>query len=308
MARLRSLSMPSAAPAKLRDADTPVLKERKYPALDIVAQTFYFRKKNLGQLELQANELNGNWHLDNMRITNPDSILTANGEWQNWKQTPVTQIQFDYAVSDIGSTMARLGYPETIKDGEANITGQLNWPGSPHAFSVQMLNGDFKLEAKKGQFLKVKSGVARFLGIISLQTLPRRLTFDFRDLFTNGVAFDQIGANVSIHHGVMRSEDFKLDSPSVLVEIKGETDLHKETQQLSIKATPHMSDTISLAALAGGPAVAGAVFLAQKLFKDPFSKLATERYEIGGTWDHPQEIKESGKNDAVPSADSTASK
>ncbi|MEQ1601752.1 MAG: YhdP family protein [Methylophilaceae bacterium] len=291
--RLQSLVMPVAAPAKLRDADFVLKKERKYPALDIEAKAFSLGKKPLGRLELQANEQNGNWHIEQLRISNADSVLSADGDWQSWKLNPVTQMHFNYAISNVGNALERLGYANTIKDGEADFSGQLNWPGSPHTFDLEALNGDFKLEAKKGQFLKVKSGFGRFLGIISLQSLPRRLLFDFRDLYNDGVSFDNISANVSIKHGVLRSEDFKLESPSALVEIKGETDLHKETQHLNIKATPHMSDTFSLAALAGGPAVAGAVFLAQKLFKDPLSKLAIERYEIVGTWDNPQEVKDS---------------
>lgn len=292
LGRLQSLVMPAATPAKLRDADFVVKKEPKYPALDIEAQTFSFNKKTLGRLELLANEQNGNWHIEQLRIINADSVLTADGDWQSWKLNPVTQIHFKYAISNVGNVLERMAYSNLIKDGEADFSGQLNWPGSPHTFDLQALNGDFKLEARKGQFLKVKSGFGRFLGIISLQSLPRRLMFDFRDVYNDGVSFDKIQANVSINHGVLHSEDFRLESPSALVEIKGETDLYKETQHLNIKATPHMSDTFSLAALAGGPAVAGAVFLAQKLFKDPLSKLAIERYEIVGTWDNPKEVKD----------------
>ena len=36
-----------------------------------------------------------------------------------------------------------------------------------------------------------KVGVGRLLGVLSLQTLPRRLTFDFRDVFSEGFTFGE---------------------------------------------------------------------------------------------------------------------
>ncbi|MDZ4099551.1 MAG: AsmA-like C-terminal region-containing protein, partial [Methylophilaceae bacterium] len=74
-------------------------------------------------------------------------------------------------------------------------------------------------------------------------------------------------------------------------EIKGETDLKKETQHLHVKVTPFVSDSVSLAALIGGPAVAAAAFVAQKILQDPLNKFAAEEYEIVGTWDKPVELK-----------------
>ena len=69
------------------------------------------------------------------------------------------------------------------------------------------------------------------------------------------------------------------------------TNLQKETQQLFVKVMPRISDSISLAALAGGPLVGAIAFLAQKILKDPLNKIASSRYEITGTWDNPKEIE-----------------
>jgi uncharacterized protein YhdP len=59
---------------------------------------------------------------------------------------------------------------------------------------------------------------------------------------------------------------------------------------------PHISDSLSLAALAGGPLVGAVAFLAQKILKDPLNKIASTEYEIIGTWDNPQEINASKSN------------
>ena len=56
--------------------------------------------------------------------------------------------------------------------------------------------------------------------------------------------------------------------------------------------TPYISDSLSLAAFAGGPAVGAAAYIAQKILQDPLNKLAQDEYEIVGTWDNPKEVAE----------------
>jgi uncharacterized protein YhdP len=82
-----------------------------------------------------------------------------------------------------------------------------------------------------------------------------------------------------------------MTGPAADVEMKGETNLQKETQHLFVKVMPLISDSLSLAALAGGPLAGAVAFLAQKVLKDPLNKIISTEYEITGTWDNPQEVK-----------------
>ncbi|MCB5184591.1 TIGR02099 family protein [Methylobacillus gramineus] len=299
VARLKRLLSPSATP------DTAVLRTQgkfsqqgnitEYPSLDIVADSFEFGKKKLGKLELLASEQDDDWSIEKLRISNPESELMAEGEWHNWKRAPNTRLNINWKISDLGQTLERFGYPSTIKGGTANLTGQLKWPGSPHEFETTLLSGNLQLDVRKGQILKIQPGVGRLFSVLTLQNLPRRLTFDFRDVFSSGFAFDKIGANVSIDNGIMRSDDFRLEGPTALVEMKGETNLQKETQHLRVKVTPYISDSLSIAALAGGPVVGAATYIAQKLLKDPLNQFASSEYEFIGTWDNPVEVKAESK-------------
>ena len=60
------------------------------------------------------------------------------------------------------------------------------------------LSGSFNVNVETGQFLKADPGIAKLLGVLSLQSLPRRLTLDFRDVFSEGFAFDFVRGDVSI--------------------------------------------------------------------------------------------------------------
>lgn len=304
IARLSNLTIPDTAPDRLsaikdNNAETSSQSkqftklEQDYPALDIVANNFEFNNKNFGNLELIAYPQNDNWNIQKLKLSTPDSIMGAEGQWNNWIRSPNTFLNVTWDIKDLGNTLKRFGYPDTIKDGAGTLTGRLHWPGSPQQFDTTRLNGELEFEVRKGQILQVQPGVGRLLGLLSLQSLPRRLTLDFRDLFSNGFAFDKINATVKINQGVMRSDNFAMSGPAADVHIKGETNLQKETQHLFVKVIPRISDSVSLAALAGGPLVGAVAFLAQKILKDPLNKIASTEYEITGTWDNPQEIKSS---------------
>ena len=291
IARLKNLTVPNSSEAKVAAKKDFVKLSKAYPALDVVAENFQLGNKDLGNLELNAFETGDDWIIQKLKITNPDSTLMADGTWHNWTRNPNTKLNFTLNVDNIGRTLKRFGQPDTVKGGEAAIVGQLEWSGSPHQFETDGLNGYFKLSATKGQVLKVKPGVGRLFGLLTLQSLPRRLSLDFKDLFSDGFAFDKISANAKIDNGIMRSDDFFMTGPAAETTIKGETNLKTETQRLNVKVIPHISDSLSLAALAGGPIAGAAAFVAQKILKDPFNKIISSEYIITGTWDKPVEIE-----------------
>ena len=311
IARLKNLIIPANSESKtkessVKDASKKDIRRlnKEYPALDVMAENFQLGNKKLGSLALNAFENNDDWIIQKLKITNPDSTLTADGSWHNWTRNPNTKLNFTLQVDSIGKALKRFGQPDAVKGGEAEITGRLSWAGSPHEFETIGLNGYFKLEAKKGQIVKVQPGMGRLFGLLSLQSLPRRLSLDFRDLFSDGFAFDKITANAKIDSGILRSDDFFMTGPAAEAKIRGETNLKTETQNLKVTVIPHVSDSLSLAALAGGPIVGAAAFVAQKILKDPFNKIASSEYVITGTWDNPKEIESDKDNALKPSSKS----
>jgi len=309
IARLTHLMIPDDSPkSTYANPLLPVIVVNKasaklnqiYPSLDVTAHQFDFKGKSMGGLELVADPQDNNWNIEKFKLINADSTISADGAWSNVYTNPMTRFNVVWEIQDLGKTLQRLGYPDTIKGGEGELKGQLNWSGSPHEFDVLALNGNLKFEVRQGEVLKVQSGVGRLLGLVTLQSLPRRLTLDFKDLFSNGFAFDKIKARVSIDKGIMRSDNFNMTGPAADVDITGETNLKMETQKLKVKVYPHISDSLSLAALAGGPLVGAVAFLAQKVLKDPLNQIASTEYDIIGTWDNPQEVASEKKSQEKP--------
>ncbi|MEQ1772820.1 MAG: YhdP family protein [Burkholderiales bacterium] len=291
VARMKKFIIPAAttvaavAPA----AEKPVASESpQLPALDIVAEHFQMGSKVLGKLELKATPQDRDWRIEQLKLSNPDGILEVDGVWQSWLANPRTNVNVRWNITDVGKTLTRLGYPEGVRRGMAVIGGSLAWNGGPQQLDYPTLSGNFVLQAVKGQFLKMDPGIGKLLGVLSLQSLPRRLSLDFRDVFGDGFAFDEVLGAVKIDRGVVTTENFRINGPSARVAMSGSADINKETQNLQVKVNPHVSDGASIVgALVGGPIAGLAAFIAQKIFKDPLDDLVAFHYNVTGSWVDP---------------------
>ncbi len=275
------------------------------PALDIAVDQFSIGKTNYGKLRLKAvNEGEGQfkqWILRDMQLSNPDATLSAKGEWRREQlgQPRRTRLDFKMDVGNAGKLLDRVGLEKLVRSGSGTVNGRLQWVGPPQSFDYGTMNGELSMDIKNGQFLKAEPGVARLLGILSLQSLPRRLTLDFRDVFSEGFAFDQIFANASVANGVLSTSDFKMRGVSASVLMEGKVDLVKETQDLRAVILPEVNaagGSLVYSVMAANPAIGIASFLAQLVLKDPLSKAFSFEYKVSGTWVDPSIEKVEKRN------------
>ena len=287
-ARMKRLVIPASV-EKVGDAAT---KGRELPALDLIAEQFSYKERALGRLEVAALPVERNWRIDRLRLTNPDGAFTAEGLVQDMAAKPRTRATVHLEVNDIGKFFERLGLPEGVRRGAAKLEGTLAWPGGPQDADYSALAGNLTLDASKGQFVKLEPGIGKLLGILSLQALPRRVTLDFRDVFSEGFAFDRIEGDINIERGTASTKNFRIQGPSARILMSGDVDLVRETQKLHVRVSPSLSDSVSLAgALLGGPVAGVATILAQKILKDPINQIFSYEYNVTGTWAEPQVSK-----------------
>jgi uncharacterized protein (TIGR02099 family) len=287
IARMKTVTIPAALPVA---AETkPAGKPRELPAIDMVAENFVNNAAQLGRLELLATPTPDSWRIEKLRITNPDAVFTAEGMWQTGLTEPRTQISLRLDTPDAGKLLTRLGFPEGVRSAKARLEGALAWIGPPYEFDYPSLSGGLLLEVGRGQFTKLNPGIGKLLGILSLQALPRRLSLDFRDIFSDGLAFDDILSAIKLDRGIASTDSFRIQGPSARIVMAGEVDLARETQKLRVRVSPSVSDGVSIAgALIGGPIAGVAAFLAQKILKDPLDQMVSYEYAVAGTWTEPQ--------------------
>ncbi|WP_372827587.1 YhdP family protein, partial [Polaromonas sp.] len=289
------------------------------PALDIVVEDLELRGKKLGRVEIEAiNRGAGTvareggvreWRLNKLNIIMPEATLTANGNWvavnaqqgagvaasqgaRPGAERRRTVMNFRLDIEDSGELLRRFGMADVIRRGKGRLEGQIAWIGSPLSLDYPSLNGQFNVNVASGQFLKADPGIAKLLGVLSLQALPRRLTLDFRDVFSEGFSFDFVRGDVSITQGLAFTNNLQMKGVNAAVLMEGTADIAKETQNLTVVVVPEINaGTASLIATVINPAIGLGTFLAQYFLRRPLIQAATQEFHIDGTWANPKITK-----------------
>ncbi|MDY0012472.1 MAG: YhdP family protein [Rhodocyclaceae bacterium] len=269
---------------------------RSLPALDVTIQQFTLGDKALGRLGLQAHNRDAIWHLDAVNLVSPEGALNAKGLWRQGRGER-TELDFRVETEDAGHFLTRLGYADALRRGKGAVDGRLEWAGPPTRIDYPSLGGRLNLLVENGQFRKLEPGVGRLLGVLSLQSLPRRITLDFRDVFSEGFAFDRISGSIDVAGGVMRTKDLEIRGPAARVALSGSADVPRETQDLLVRVQPTLSESVAVGAAASlvNPVVGVAAYLAQKVLSDPIEKLFAFEYRVTGHWQDPKVEKLTGQ-------------
>ena len=316
-ARLARLTLASSSAKEVES----LLEEQpaSVPALDIVVDDLELRGKKLGRVEVEAvNRVSGSareWRLAKFNVLLPEGAFTATGNWATLnaqgltttqgadKSTPErrrTVMNFKLDIEDSGLMLARFGMNDVIRRGKGKLEGQVSWVGSPLALDYPTLGGAFTVNVESGQFLKADPGIAKLLGVLSLQSLPRRLALDFRDVFTEGFSFDFVRGDIKIEQGIATTNNLQMKGVNAAVLMEGRADIAKETQDLRVVVVPEINaGTASLIATVINPAIGLGTFLAQLILRRPLIESATQEFHIDGSWLDPKVTRVPHRSDRV---------
>lgn len=270
---------------------------RSMPEIDVAIERLTWKGRQLGSLEMLLSGDGGDVVMQNLKLTNPDGVFSATGRWN--ATADKTQLNTKLEISNAGKIMSRYGYSEGFKDGSGTLESDLTWAGSPADFNYGSLDGKLKLKTGKGRFLQVNPGAAKLLGVLSLQSLPKRISLDFTDVISPGFEFDSITGEATIEHGLLKTNDFKMTGAAAKITLNGQVDLERETQNLKVRVSPTIGDNVSLLSFAAGPAVGVSVLLANKILRDPLDKLVAFDYNVSGSWADPK-VERLGQPKAQP--------
>jgi uncharacterized protein (TIGR02099 family) len=315
VARLTRLTPPPMAEeATANGIAQPAAAVSRWPAVDVVADTLQKKGRALGKLELLAQPSGSDWQIQKLALVSDAGRIDAEGWWRPSANPAQTRLDVVVDVKEAGAFLARFGWPDAVKAAPTRIEGQVSWAGSPGDFDYPSLAGSFRLRSGAGQFTKLDPGVGRLLGVLSLQALPRRISLDFRDVFSEGFAFDSVAGEVRMQSGIMHTDDFRLVGPAAAVNIAGDVDLAGETQQLKVRVQPSLSTGVSAGAAALfianpliGAAVGAGTLLAQKMLNNPLDKLFSYEYAVSGSWDDPV-VTRTGARETSAAASSAAAR
>ena len=315
-ARLARLTVAAAAASDVES----LLDEQptNIPTLDIVVDDFELRGKKLGRLEIdavnrgaQAMARDGGlreWRLNKLGLSMPEGVFNATGNWaavidaglptgsraaaRPLSERRRTTMNFRLDIADSGQLLGRFGMKDVIRRGKGKMEGQVAWLGSPLSLDYPSMTGTFNVNVEAGQFMKADPGLAKLLGVLSLQSLPRRFSLDFRDVFSQGFAFDFVRGDITIQQGIAATNNLQMKGVNAAVLLEGKADIAKETQDIQVVVIPEINaGTASLITAVINPALGLGTFLAQLFLREPLMRAATQQFHIDGTWADPRVTK-----------------
>jgi len=253
----------------------------------------------------------GNWvEIENQQLESPDNgIQTSqkgpvNGtrtktediavhkdtiEFENTAITSVateTTLNFELVTDDIGKLLERWDINPSVKDSSGTLVAETKWQDAPWNFEYSNASANMQLHLNRGYLSEISDGSGRLFSLFNLQSLIRKITFDFKDVYQKGFFYDSIDGTLQLSDGIISTENVSVVGNVADVRMYGKTNLRDETIEQMAIITPHLTSSLPvLAAWAIEPTTGLIVYIINKLM-EPAVEVATQiDYRIHGTFD-----------------------
>ncbi len=192
----------------------------KLPVLQFYCAKLQFNKHDFHKISLELLPRTYGYEIVNFSINNENLILQAQGSWQ-MDNKPITTLTGNINSQNFGKVMTEWGYPNSISRGKGELNFTIQWDGGPMDFDVLKVEGTSHLDLRAGSLTSVNPGIGRIIGLLSLDSIQRRLQLDFSDVISRGFAFDKLVADIKIDPGSVKSDNILINSPSAKIELAG---------------------------------------------------------------------------------------
>lgn len=264
------------------------------PAVDLTIDDFVLYGNRLGTIHLQGSniERGERWNIERLDIRNPHAKLTGSGLWTLKGADRGVRLTAALEVEDLGNLSAYMGYPDRVREGSGTLSASVDWRNFPWIFSFESLDGEARIDFRKGVFEHVNSRSARLLELLSLQSISRLLRLDFRpgNEFQNGFPFTSIAGDFGIVRGVVSTKNLVVASPIAEVLLVGKSDLARKVwdMQADVKPIFDLSGAAVATGFAVNPLLGVGALVTQFLLRTPIERVMTSRYSVTGPWDDPK--------------------
>jgi uncharacterized protein YhdP len=285
---------PASAPANTDNASaTTTVRDEvdpaKIPALTLDIDELRLGDAKLGVAKVRTRPTAAGMRIEQLQTRTPKQRIDLSGDWAGKGAAANTRLKLDIGSDDFGALLASFGMASRLAGGEGKVTFEAGWPGKPVEFKLDGLEGSLLLDVREGRLLEIEPGAGRVLGLLSLAQLPRRLTLDFRDLFSKGFAFNELKGAVHFGNGQARSDKLVIDGPAATIDISGAANLHAQSFDQTIEVRPKTGNLLTaIGAVAGGPVGAAIGAAANVVLNKPLGSLASKTYRVTGPWKEPK--------------------
>lgn len=272
---------------------------RTFPSISLDVAELVVAGEHWGSLGFDLHSDSRGAHFQNLRGRlrgvglGGDDDAANRFDWLRSAGGDSSQLQGVFSIRDFASVLSQWGFPKIMEAERARVDIGLAWPGAPDTWQLASSEGDVAFDFDDGRFLRASdtaSGALRILSIFNMANIVRRLKFDFRDVFSSGIAFDSMRGQLLIADQHLNLQTpLVIKGPSSAFQMTGSVDMENEVPDLRLVATlPIGSNLPWLAALVGGLPAAAGVYVVSKVFEEEVDSFSSAVYDISGTLQKPE--------------------
>ncbi|QJR81294.1 TIGR02099 family protein [Alteromonas pelagimontana] len=258
--------------------------------------------KDLGEVTLDVARAPDGMHIRQLQTSGKYGRFDATGHWLFEGEKNTTHLEGNLASQDVGMMLQTWGINSGIKDSAAALQFNVDWPESPMDISLQTVAGNIQWSLTDGYLSELSDKGSRILTIFSLNSLIRKLSLDFRDVFAKGFFYDDMHGTLQIADGRAKTRDTEIDGGAGEIVIKGYTDLVSKELNYNVVFTPNVTGNLPFLVyfLATPPTALAALALDQMLTSAKV--ISNVNYRVTGTLDNPRfdELGRDSKDITLP--------
>lgn len=269
---------------------------RSIPAISIIADDVRYQEQHFGRVAIDVIPIQAGLSIKQLHMKSEVASLTASGDWTGTADRNRTRLQGILQTSNVSAFLNAWGMASSNLIGSGgDVNFNLNWPSAPFNPTLANLAGNLSLKLTRGRIINLgestdaKMGIGRLLNLLSLQSIPRLLTFDFGGLFAQGYSFDYLRANSTFQNGNALIKELVVDGSVARVEVTGRIGLIAKDYDIQLNVTPYVTGSIPVvAAIAVNPLAGVAAWAVEKVARGAVSHVTTYKYAITGPWANPE--------------------
>ncbi|WP_199610771.1 YhdP family protein [Flocculibacter collagenilyticus] len=273
------------------------------PPITFSCRDCRWKEYDLGKVNFALKRDKNSLSIDNLTVYRTRNSLAGRLKWQLTEQGSNTAITARLLSDDFGELLSGYQLTSSIKDSDADIRVNASWQDAPYEFAYEKLNGETVWKMGEGHLTEVSDKGARLLSILSLDSLFRKLRFDFRDVFSKGLFYNSFNGSMQVVNGVASTKDTKIDGIAADISIKGKTDLQSKEMSYDLSVAPKVTSSLPiLVAFMTTNPITGLATLALDKMIESANVISEIKFKLTGTIDKPNlvEVKRFSKDVNLP--------
>jgi uncharacterized protein (TIGR02099 family) len=268
---------------------------KSLPSISFKADDMKYNDMPFGKVSFNALSNGSKMEIQSLRIVSPRINLQAEGDWSLKGDGTQTHLKGSARSDRVSELLGSLGLDaHNFVSTEGKLEFNLTWEDTPFLPSLSHLAGEAKINLGGGRIVNVSQSraqmsVGRMLSIFSMQSIPKRLSLDFSDLFQKGYNFNSASGDFTFENGNAFTKNLRFDGPVASVGIDGRIGLINKDYNLVLNTKTYVTSSLPVVAaatlLSGINPLIGLGALAVNTVIGP--EMTTYYYSVTGPWSNP---------------------